>query len=228
MLSIKELSERILKYHALQVDPAIIARDILASPSLAVLLAAPSWKKHPLGFLQLQLAEVEGVALRLHVWPKNRTSSEDDPDVLHSHPWPLWSYVLLGELENVLIAVAADPKGRDLLYKVERRGSKVIREREERAVSWKETLVTQVRAPGSYQVPMGVFHTSRPGVDGALTLIVAGPRGNSVAKAVMPEGYPILTTHITERVNLGVLRRTFSEIYAANTPENRRSWLRRS
>lgn len=146
-------------------------RGILARPAALEAIAADCPAiGHVLGFTQVRLGEVAGRVVRLHVWSRTPDAVHD----VHTHTWPLKSYVLAGTMENWLFDVEADAGERAGLYRVTyhaggtRRVFTGVRVRAERSG------VDRIARNGAYEIGPADFHDSNVVSEHAITLIVSG------------------------------------------------------
>ncbi|MEU8633235.1 hypothetical protein AB0C38_13765 [Amycolatopsis sp. NPDC048633] len=143
--------------------------------------------KHALGFVQIRLGNINGKAIRLHLWSRESVlTSVSAGSEIHSHPWPLRSFVLCGSINNRIYEVVESDSGTDELYKVERHGKRVHHTRLHVRVSWKIVSTRLIHAGSSYAIDVSTFHSTDFAESGSLTLIVVGQRKGLPARVVKP------------------------------------------
>lgn len=77
-------------------------------------LSALTVKRHPLGFLHVDLtplADVPRMSVRLHVWTERSLGWSDSLGKQHDHVWSLKSVVLVGALTDIELRAVEDPTG---------------------------------------------------------------------------------------------------------------------
>jgi hypothetical protein len=153
--------------------PALEFRQILTSNVFSHNLTG-TW--HPYGFAVFRLGRsVDGRTMRLHIWPEFQRQMQQPEWPIHSHPWQLDSYVLIGAVVQKQFDVEADARGDQCLYRVGYSQDCSVLERSPYRV--KSALVHEIRVePGqSYSVPHGQFHASLVSCDVYAATIVTVP-----------------------------------------------------
>lgn len=126
--------------------------------------------RHPLGFICLPVERHGTDGVCVHFWDDRYATVTSTTSPIHAHSWELLSYVLFGEVQNVVIQVTddqTDPTSR--IFEVRSRGdvdelwatSRLVRETDRKK---------HVNPGGrSYALPAGVFHTTivQPGMTAA-------------------------------------------------------------
>ncbi|MGC4869791.1 hypothetical protein ACLQ3B_30610 [Micromonospora sp. DT53] len=124
--------------------------------------------RHVLGFVQLRLATSADKELRLHHWPAGVSFSEEP----HTHLWDLTSYVLGGEISSTEYAVRpTSSESPHRLFVVKPAEAGTVREPTSRQVTVSVVKSESHDAGSIYFVKHGVYHTSEPSSESALTLI---------------------------------------------------------
>jgi hypothetical protein len=131
--------------------------------------------RHVLGFMHIRLGEVDGHALRLHLWPYPLWPLADPPWPVHTHAWKVESFVVVGAVENLLYSVDANARGRGRLYRVEYGGTESRRVATQQVVDCTFQSRERFTAGSYYEIPEGQFHTTRTVDAFATTLVVTGP-----------------------------------------------------
>jgi hypothetical protein len=146
--------------------------------------------RHALGFTQIRLGEFNGKAVRLHLWPRRNGGNSVDVSDIHSHPWPLRSFVLSGSIENRVHDVFEADPGLGQLYEVERHENHVSHTNLNTSVAWSTRSISSIQANSVYTVEISTFHSTAFTATGALTMIIAGERGRSLAQVIRTPGEP--------------------------------------
>lgn len=178
--------------------------------------------KHPLGFAQLQVGEFDGRAVRLHLWPRCGAVGAESTSDIHSHPWPLHSFVLAGSIINRRYDVSvSDPKAGEL-YEVRRVHDGVVHRKLDIGVDWRVQSSETVCAGDDYAVAVATFHSSTSTPIGAVTMVIAGERGELPARVVRPLGDPPIITRapvlVGEAEKWEALRQVLSMLEHMHTP----------
>jgi hypothetical protein len=117
--------------------------------------------RHPLGFLCLPLYRDGAQGVCVHIWSASFTPAEATTSQIHSHSWDLVSYVLYGQVGNVLLHVVDDPAGGTYrVFEIHSHGDvDEIRATPRRVRS--VTAGHEATGPGStYHLSAGRFHAS--------------------------------------------------------------------
>jgi hypothetical protein len=149
------------------------------------LLAATPMVHHPLGFLQLRLAEVAGRVVRLHLWHADHYEPSMPYWPIHTHLYSLTSYVLQGavqQMDYTADATAAEPTHR--IYELEYKDSGSTRRPTTATVRLALTGAEIHHAGSGYDIPDGSFHQTSPFVTPGLTLVVSGYPTGVPAKVI--------------------------------------------
>lgn len=77
---------------------------------------SPIW--HSLGFINLDLFQAKTGNLRLHIWPSNLDSKEEQKWKAHDHKYDFVSQILLGNLTDASLQIKPLPKGELEIYEV--------------------------------------------------------------------------------------------------------------
>jgi hypothetical protein len=151
---------------------------------------------HPLGFVYVPLLRTPVQTLRLHIWPEGAKSERPNGTVvspMHDHTWDLASYVICGELRNVVVTVTEDrlaPTHR--VFEIHGDG----------AVDDIRATGTVVRVVGeaedkvsvgqTYRMGSDLIHRTEPGAGVVATLVAARRTSKRVERALGPlelQGY---------------------------------------
>jgi hypothetical protein len=170
--------------------------------------------KHALGFLQIQLGEFDGRAVRLHMWPGHNDHATDKRTDIHSHPWRLQSYVLFGSIGNSVFQVFESNCGPGQIYEVERQGGAVTHRKLDIKVAWKPLSVETIGRDGHYSVEASAFHSSTFTAIGAVTLVIAGERGGSLARVVRIAPAPRVVTRLPVYLSVSQKKKALSTVYS--------------
>lgn len=163
-----------------------------AARSLRALLANPHaigsiW--HPLGFLQVKLANIDAGHLKIHIWPLRIRRGQTPDWPIHRHVWPVYSTVLVGNLTHNLFAVAnADPNGTNRkLYQVGRENSHSILSDTRIRISCSLAVTRTVQEGNFYNIGLMDFHSTDVPTDAlAATVIFTPPPQRAAADVVGP------------------------------------------
>ena len=129
--------------------------------------------RHPNGFVvcRIEQAMFTNWQIRIHLWPASFafTSGLDaggaEVPSVHSHGWDLLSKVVAGEMEDSTYEVAVDPMGSKALFTVESDygvGSSRLKPFESAVTMTEVAKVRRTAVSGSFDIPAGRFHASRP------------------------------------------------------------------
>lgn len=117
--------------------------------------------QHPLGFYHLLLYQHAAVNLRLHYWPALHRPPNVAVTPYHDHVWTLQSCVLAGVIENVLISLSPNEKGRyNLAFIQQINGIDCVVPSSERVEISREESIRYVTGE-SYSMAPRVVHCTR-------------------------------------------------------------------
>jgi hypothetical protein len=154
----------------------------------------PTAFAHPLGFIYLPLLRMPDATLRLHIWHDDgdaRRLGDDEISAMHDHTWDMTSYVICGELRNVLVDVvpeAAAPTHR--VFEIHGRGDVDEIRPTETVVRIADTREDKVSAGQTYQMGSDLIHCTRPGPGVVATLVAARRTSKRIERALGPVGLP--------------------------------------
>lgn len=168
--------------------------------------------KHALGFTQLQLGEFNGRAVRLHLWPRCNGVAAENTSEIHSHPWPLRSFVLSGSIINRTYRVFESNQEVGELYEVRRHEDRTIHTKLDIGVTWEVQSLETVQTGSDYSVEVSKFHSSTFTTTGAVTIIIAGERGKSLARVVKPLSAPRIITRTPVLLTETEKRQTLAQV----------------
>jgi hypothetical protein len=115
--------------------------------------------RHPLGFLCLPVERRDGYGVCLHLWTAGGTAAHVTTSDVHCHSWDLISYVLYGQVRNLLISIdGTSPTHR--VFEVVSRGDIDEIRATPRTVSYASREVDEYRGGQTYTLPAGVFHST--------------------------------------------------------------------
>lgn len=175
-------------------DAEDMRRILIAGPVLEETFEHSLAIEHVLGFAQLRLGSYEGRLVRIHIWPAVSSDERSDPTSdVHSHMWPLHSYILGGWVENSLFDVMQTPDGPGEMFEVRYSSKASHRVPVGARVRWEMKKAEQVTRGMRYSVGADDFHASRVGPKGSVTLVVTGLRSRRsplVVRAVDPSPLP--------------------------------------
>jgi hypothetical protein len=133
--------------------------------------------RHPLGFVCLPVIRSGEAGICVHLWGEDFSQAHPTTSQIHSHGWDLVSYVLYGQIGNVLLSI--EDNAREATHRIfeiysqggvdeVRATARLVRCREERR---------EVIAPGNtYRLAAGGFHESFIVGSGAATLALGWTR----------------------------------------------------
>lgn len=173
-------------------------RIILAGSVLEEIFERSLAVEHVLGFAQLRLGSYRGRLVRVHLWHTLGSESYQPEGDVHSHMWPLRSYVLGGWVENKVFDVAQCPDGPEEMYEVKYSPGASHRVRLNKRVARSTRKAERLERGMCYDVEVDDFHTSRVSQE-SVTLVVTGAcsgRSPIVVKAATPAStaadYPLV------------------------------------
>lgn len=101
------------------------------------------------------------VTLRLHIWPDNVRSRQVPDWPVHSHPWHLRSYILLGSAVNAIYTVKSERTASGhCLYAVSYDGTDSVMRATDGAVSCILSSSTRFAAGDKYDVEESEYHAT--------------------------------------------------------------------
>jgi hypothetical protein len=147
---------------------------------------------HPLGFLYLPLLRMSDATLRLHIWTddqEHRPLGENHISPMHDHTWDMTSYIICGELRNVIVSVVDDADAPT---------HRVFEIHGDGAVDDIRATGTVVRVVGesedkvsvgqTYRMGSDLIHRTEPGPGVVATLVAARRTSKRVERALGPLG----------------------------------------
>jgi hypothetical protein len=149
---------------------------------------------HPLGFVYLPLLRMPDATLRLHIWHDDGDATrlgEGEISAMHDHTWNMTSYVICGELRNVIVDVvedAAAPTHR--MFEIHGRGEVDEIRPTQTVVRVVGTHEDKVSAGQTYQMGSDLIHCTHPGSGVVATLVAARRTSKRVERALGPVGLP--------------------------------------
>jgi hypothetical protein len=175
MGSIQEICKEIVVAAEAGCDADDMRRIILGGPVLEDIFEHSLAVEHVLGFAQLRLGSYRGRLVRIHLWNTLGSGRYHSDGDVHSHMWPLRSYVLGGRVENEVFDVTRCPDGPGEIYEVQYSQGGSHRVRLETRVTLGTRKTERLERGMRYDVGAEDFHSSKVGQE-SVTLIVTGAR----------------------------------------------------
>lgn len=145
---------------------------------------------HPLGFLYLPLLRMSDATLRLHIWhndPEPRPLGDDEISPMHDHTWDMTSYVICGELRNVVVTVENDrlaPTHR--VFEIHGNGAVDDIRATDTVVRIVDECEDKVSVGQTYRMGSDLIHRTEPGAGVVATLVAARRTSKRVERALGP------------------------------------------
>ncbi|TKK77114.1 hypothetical protein FDA94_38495 [Herbidospora galbida] len=114
--------------------------------------------RHPLGFFCLPVERDGDLGVCLHVWSPQLTTSGSSTSLVHCHSWDLLSFVLYGQVSNVLGRISDGTVHR--LFEVSGLGDEDAITATDRVVDYRPERLERFGAGQSYSLAAGVFHST--------------------------------------------------------------------
>ncbi|GAA0973545.1 hypothetical protein GCM10009555_028450 [Acrocarpospora macrocephala] len=148
-----------------------VLRDIAAGhlPLTAV--------RHPLGFLCLPVERSGELGVCIHLWSPELASAASSTSQVHCHSWELTSFVLYGQIRNVLGDLREGTTHR--IFEVVSHGDVDEIRASDRTVHYLPGRADVHRGGTTYSLPSGVFHSTEVGDSGEAATVVLGRTGGS-------------------------------------------------
>jgi hypothetical protein len=161
------------------------------------------WTIHPLGFFHLAEDVGPDARLRVHVWPRGWTVSDEQVGgEIHDHVFDLRSLVLAGSIKNEVFEAVEDRNGKFRLLNIEY-GRDTSRVGLSGPAVRLEELSDCVHTSGEvYSVRAGVFHRSSAKETPAITLVLAAsPSMGKHPLVALAAGHPPPSAFMRRNLN---------------------------
>lgn len=143
------------------------------------------FKWHPLGFMHVKLLLLGDKVLRFHIWPKGNRKPQEPLWEIHDHNFSFHSYVVFGELQNVLYDVYSKTRGDYVLYEVSYYDDASFMRRTNEHVVLGEGRETRMHAGEYYYEAAADFHRTHVPVDFCAATLVAATIDPSITPKVV-------------------------------------------
>lgn len=133
--------------------------------------------KHPLGFYFYLLESYNGFSVRLHIWPQEiEDRSPLEPNFpIHDHQWAFESFILTGELENIIYESSRSCTGTFAKYLIKyfpnKSGANIVKQVEKYDLKIKSQFIYS--AGHTYSMREREIHQSIPSKLFTATLLFA-------------------------------------------------------
>ena len=114
--------------------------------------------RHPLGFLCLPMERSGELGVCLHLWSPQLTTSGSSTSQVHCHSWDLLSFVLYGQVSNVLGRIEDGTTHR--IFEVTTVGDQDMIRATDRIVGYRPERLDRYSAGETYSLPVGAFHST--------------------------------------------------------------------
>jgi hypothetical protein len=141
--------------------------------------------RHPLGFLCLPVQRDGPLGVCVHLWNKQVEPADPTTSRVHSHSWDLMSFVLYGEVGNVVMRVDDDPAGIQRIFEVHSHGDTDEIRATSRLVRCTERRRQLATVGRTYELLAGEFHESVLSGTEAAT-VVLGRSASAIDLSVGP------------------------------------------
>lgn len=154
---------------------------------------------HPLGFICLPVLRGGDEGVCVHTWDESLTPAESTTSTIHCHSWDLVSYVLYGQVSNVLLKVRdVAEAGTHRVFEIHSRDGVDEIEATRRMVDYAVDRRELVGAGQTYRLDAGHFHQ---------TLVVGGEAATLALGLTRPAtdlslGPPDMPSHRLQRRQL--------------------------
>ncbi|MFZ3349536.1 MAG: hypothetical protein WA268_01535 [Xanthobacteraceae bacterium] len=147
--------------------------------------------RHPYGFLVVRLpAKVSEADVRFNVWLKENRPGQQPNWPIHSHEVSMSSYVVRGELENLVWPEPRFGFGEPLYLASYSKSTSVLTKSDLRISEGRKVCET-VRAGTQYEVAKGLFHaTNIPDDAECVTLCMFHAEENGIGTVLGSDGHP--------------------------------------
>lgn len=147
--------------------------------------------RHPLGFLQMPLGEIEGRRIRIHFWRSDCYCPRYPYWPLHAHPYPLRSLVLCGAVHQIAYSIDTAPTvPTHRIYEVDYEANGSTRRPTDHLVNAIPTYSYVCSTGSYYDIPIAEYHQTMPHASPGITLVVTGRTGESPARVLGDVGNP--------------------------------------
>jgi hypothetical protein len=175
-------------------------------------IATVSVAAHPLGFFHFELTPlVAGTSrVRLHVWSSESAKHRDDLGLIHEHTWELASSVLVGRLDDVVLAAEQANNGQYTCARLDYRTNELHQ------APGKFNVHARLRrsmGPGeTYQLPAGTLHLTEVMTVPTVTLVVAKETSRTsvriFTRGSLPQSRETIRPPVPDELALGELAST--------------------
>ena len=114
--------------------------------------------RHPLGFFCLPMERSGDLGVCLHAWSPQLTVSGSSTSLVHCHSWDLLSFVLYGQVSNVLGRIEDGTTHR--IFEVTSLGDRDAIRATDRIVDYQPERLDRYGAGETYSLPVGTFHST--------------------------------------------------------------------
>jgi hypothetical protein len=155
------------------------------------MVPSASVSRHPYGFLVVRLpAKISEADVRFNVWLKENRPGQEPNWPIHSHEVSMSSYVVRGELENLVWPEPRFGFGEPLYLASYTQNTSVLTKSDLR-ISEGRKVREKVRAGTQYEVAKGLFHaTNIPDDAECVTLCMFHAEENGVGTVLGSDGHP--------------------------------------
>ena len=156
----------------------------------------PPAVRHPLGFICLPVQRTPTYGVCVHLWTERLPQARSSVSTVHSHSWDLLSFVLYGQVGNMLIEVTDDRDGTHRVFDMHSRGEVDEVRATGRLVRYGARDQQITETGGAYRLPAGSYHQSVIGGGTEAATVALGRIRQTMDRSLGP---PDLPTHVVAR-----------------------------
>lgn len=192
-ITIKELEDHLCARRLPTLELINLCRD----------LHAP-FRAHPLGFISCTFITEGAFNARLHIWPVNEKTIQDEDIQIHDHVFDFQSWVLTGQIQNTELSISTDGE-LFAMYSTSYVQNKSTLKKLDKSIRIKPTKKTLHLAGSMYSIKAGQLHqTQRIGRDTAVTVLITQatslPHPTVLGPIDGPDIFEYQRTEVTENI----------------------------
>lgn len=171
-------------------DPLAIFERAISKQVLSVELERGCFAKerplrHPLGFFAFMGPAHQGVALRMHYWPRYAEVLQPGFEI-HDHQYDIESRVVSGALEQTTFELAVSEPLSHSVYSVHYDGGKSGLRKTARRVGLFANRIQEFQEGASYKLASGILHRANPRLGSETVTLVLARGANGGAQVLGP------------------------------------------
>jgi hypothetical protein len=167
----------------------VISKQVLGAELERGCFAMVRPLRHPLGFFAFMGPAHQGVALRMHYWPRYAEVLQSGFEI-HDHQYDIESRVISGALEQTIFELAVGEPVSHSVYLVHYDGLKSGLRKTAKHVGLFASRIQESQEGASYKLASGILHRAHPPLGSETVTLVLARGANGGAQVLGPVDGP--------------------------------------